>query len=77
MRKIVGARIGTRITNNRQVIAVAIETGMISEFLDQQRMQLMASFDLGPEWTAMAQSPVLFQLDDDDKPYPADYKESQ
>lgn len=69
MKEIVGAKIGTMITNNRKTIAEAIERGAVTEWLDRQRMQFMAGMDLGRNWELMANGPTLFCLDDDGKPH--------
>ena len=70
MKEIVGARIGTLITNNRETIADAVERNAVTEFLDRQRMQFMAAMDLGRRWEVMANGPTLFCIDDDGKPQP-------
>ena len=69
MKEIVGAKIGTMITNNRQVISEAFEAGRVTEFLDRGRMQFMAAMDLGRNWKIMANGPTLFCLDDNGKPH--------
>ena len=69
MRQIVGARIGTMITNNHGVIREAFEAGRVTEFLDRERMQFMAGMDLGRNWELMASGPTLFCLDDEGKPH--------
>lgn len=76
MRKITAALIdGHIMTNSPKAIIAALKADRITDWIDQRRLQLMGSFDLGPQWKAAAKWPVLFQLDDDGKPYPADYKE--
>jgi len=62
--EIVGAKIGTIITNKRQLIVEAVEKGTITEWLTRQRMQFMAAADLGQNWTNMANGPTLFCLED-------------
>jgi len=64
MKEIVGAMIGTVITNNPRDIAAAVEAGTVTEFLDRQRMRLMAACDLGPNWTRMSEGPTFFCIDD-------------
>lgn len=71
MKEIVGAMIGTIITNRPADIIRGLENNTITRLLSKQEMQLMASFDLGRNWEVMANSGVLFFLDDDGKPYPA------
>ena len=63
MREIVGAMIGTRITNNRLEIINSHNNGTVTEFLDRARMQFMAVMDLGANWELMANSPTLFCID--------------
>ena len=53
------------ITNDRLVIAAAVKTNQIDDWLDKRRVQFMASFDLGQHWTALANSPTLFVLEID------------
>lgn len=69
MKQIVGARIGTMITNNKSVIREAFEARRVTEFLDRDRMRLMASMDLGRNWELMANGPTLFCIDDEGKPH--------
>lgn len=71
MKEIVGARIGTTITNNRRLISEAFEAGRVTEFLERERMQFMAGMDLGRNWELMANGPTLFCLDDNGKPHRA------
>lgn len=65
MRKIVGANINGTITNSAKAIVVAVEHNIPIEFLDQQHMKLMSACDLGRNWDKMAESPVLFVINDD------------
>ena len=74
MKEIVGAKIGTLITNNRKTIAEAVERNAVTEFLDRQRMQFMAAMDLGRNWDLMANGPTLFCIDDDGRPQPPNVK---
>lgn len=69
-KEIVGAMIGTTITNDRERIAGSLK--QVTEWLDRPRMELMAAFDLGPKWTAMASGPTLFCIGEDGQPLPAD-----
>jgi hypothetical protein len=73
--EIVTVRIGTTITNSRALLVDALQTGKETELLSRERMQFMAWADLGPEWTALANSPTLFiaEFEDDKiiKVYPA------
>lgn len=69
MKEIVGAKIGTMITNNRKTIAEAVERCAVTEWLDRKRMRFMAGMDLGRNWELMANGPTLFCLDDDGKPH--------
>ena len=71
MKEIVGAMIGTIITNNPADIIRGLENNTVTRLLSKQEMQLMASFDLGRNWEVMANSRVLFCVDDDGKPFPA------
>lgn len=70
MKEIVGARIGTIITNDRSAIADAVERGTLTEFLDRPRMAFMAALDLGIRWEQMAKGPTLFCLDKDNHVHP-------
>lgn len=70
MKEIVGAMIGTIITNDRRSIMAAVEAGTVREFLDRRRMQFMAACDLGENWRRMAAGPTLFCIDDDGNPQP-------
>ena len=74
MKEIVGAKIGTLVTNNRDVIITALEHGKITELLDRRRMQFMAGMDLGRKWDLMASGPTLFCMDDAGKPQPPTHK---
>lgn len=69
MEEIVGARIGTLITNNRQTIIEALERNAVTEFIDRRRMQFMAGMDLGRNWELMATGPTLFCIDAEGKPH--------
>ena len=64
MKEIVGAKIGSIITNNRPAIYIAIQNNTITEFLDRARMRFMAACDMGPNWVKMANGPTLFIVDD-------------
>ncbi len=68
MKEIVGARIGTLITNDRRTIADAVERNVVTEFLDRKRMRFMAAMDLGRNWELMANGQTLFCIDDDGNP---------
>jgi hypothetical protein len=71
-REIVGAQIGTTITNDKTKIAEAIEANRTDiQFLDRLQMQLMSSCDLGINWDNMANGPTLFCMDGKGKPYAA------
>lgn len=70
MKEIVGAIIGTNVTNDRKAIAQAVATETVTEFLDRARMQFMAQSDLGPHWEGMAQGPTLFCIDDKGEIHP-------
>lgn len=65
IKEIVGAMIGTKITNNPREIATAVESGTITEFIDRGRMEFMAACDLGQNWKRMAEGPTLFCVDDE------------
>jgi hypothetical protein len=67
MREVVGAQIGTTITNIPAQIAAAVEAGTVSRFLFRDEMKLMAALDLGMNWTNLANSRTLFLLSDDGK----------
>jgi|APSaa5957512622_1039677.scaffolds.fasta_scaffold13498_9 hypothetical protein len=74
MREIVGAKIGSIITNIPSKIFDAVEKGRIRKFLSKKEMQFMSNCDLGKKWDDMAKSPVLFVIDDEnEKVYPPDH----
>lgn len=62
---IIAARIGSIITNDRDEIVAALQSGTRIEPIDSVRAKFMAACDLGPQWTALAQSPILFVLGED------------
>lgn len=65
MREIVGAMIGTTITNNVKAIILAVEhVPKKVKFLDKEHMKFMSACDLGINWDNMANSPVLFVIED-------------
>ena len=64
-REIVGALIGSTVTNRLPDIIEAAGAGRIRRFLTKQEMEYMASCGLGSKWKVMAQSPVLFIFDDE------------
>jgi hypothetical protein len=68
MKEIVAAKIGTLITTERKAIIAALDANADVQFLDRRHMQLMAGFDLGPQWTALANAPTLFCVGADGKP---------
>lgn len=63
---VVAVKYGSKITNNRKIIAGLLDAGINIEFLDQKHMQFMAACDLGHNWEALGNSPVLFRLKIDD-----------
>lgn len=71
MKEIVGAMIGAIITNNPADIIRGLENNTLTRFISKKEMQFMASCDLGSNWEALANSRVLFCLDDDGNPFPA------
>lgn len=71
VKEIVGAKIGTLITNDRRTIAEAVERNAVIEFLDRERMQFMAAMDLGRNWELIASGPTLFCIDADGQPQPS------
>ena len=70
MKEIVGAMLGTKITNNPRLIAAAVEAGVVTEFIDRQRMRFMAACDLGQRWKRMADGPTFFCIDDEGNIHP-------
>jgi hypothetical protein len=72
MKEIVGAMIGTIITNNPADIRRGLKSNTVTRLLSKQEMQFMARFDFGKKWEVMANSRVLFCLDDEGKPFPVD-----
>lgn len=75
MKQIVGVQIGSKITNDPKLIVWALENNKVTRFLSRQEMQFMANCDLGKNWEIMANSRVLFCLDDDGKPFSAELAE--
>ncbi len=71
MREIVGAKIGTTITNNPQKISEAVKAEAVTEWLDRERMEFMAFMDSGERWERMASGPTLFCLDREGNPHSA------
>ena len=71
MKEIVGAMIGTIITKNPADIIRGLKNNTVTRLLSKQEMQFMASCDLGGKWEVMANSRVLFFLDEDGNPFPA------
>jgi hypothetical protein len=61
--EVVGCRFGDTITNSPSEIVRRLERGDVPEPLTRERMQLMASFDLGQNWVNMASGPTLFLWD--------------
>jgi len=62
--EIVGAQIGTTITNSTLDIALAIQEGKSILFLTRREMQFMNAFDLGINWKKMAESKTLFTFNE-------------
>jgi hypothetical protein len=62
MREIVAAKIGSTITNDKAIVAQALDDGKSVEFLDLQHMRLMSSCDVGRNWDLLAQGKVWFRL---------------
>ena len=78
MREIVGAMIGTQITNIPKLIFEAVEKGTVKKFVSKREMAFMSSCDLGKNWDDMAKSPVLFVIDDESlEVYPPDHLETK
>lgn len=69
MREVVGAQIGNLITNNRQLIVDAYNSGDPVKLLFRGEMKFMADMDLGKHWENMASGPTLFRLDKDGAPH--------
>ena len=70
MVEVVGAVInGGTVTNDRAAIYQAVHDGRVNKWLDRRHMQFMAACDLGPNWQKLADSPTLFKLDDNGKPF--------
>jgi hypothetical protein len=68
-KEIVAATIGSRITNDRVMIAANIN--YVSDWIDRERAQFMGLFDLGEKWEALAKAPTLFCIDQNGKPVEA------
>ena len=69
MQEIVGAKIGSIITNKIDVIIKALSQNNNIEWLTRVRMQFMSSADLGIRWDNMAKAPTIFLLDRDGNPH--------
>lgn len=65
MVEIVGAKIGDIITNKPRVILDSIIEDKEIEWLDRQRMKIMAAADLGSRWVNMSNGKTLFLIDGD------------
>ena len=68
-KEIVAATIGTLITNNRAAIKNNIDH--VTDWIDRERVQFMASCDVGRHWEALANAPALFCIGADGKPLEA------
>ena len=77
MKEIVGAMVGTIITNDRRIIYEAVKQGTVKQFLDRKHMQFMAAMDLGQSWEEMANGPTLFCVDDDGNPQPPNMQQKE
>ena len=53
---------GQTITNDREVVAQAVESGLSVTFLTKDEMMFMAMADLGPKWKKLAEGPVWFKF---------------
>lgn len=61
---IVGARIGSLITNNIEVIKDALMKNKRIRWLDRCSMEVMSACDLGYNWDCMAKGKILFKVDE-------------
>jgi hypothetical protein len=68
MNEIVGAKVGTMITNIRANIIQGIEDKLPIQWLSRAHMRMMSECDLGLNWDKMANGPTLFLLDENGKP---------
>lgn len=66
-KEIVGAQIGTLFTTDLGKIIEAAKANNVSRFLERSTMQMMADFDLGINWTRLAESPTLLSIDEKGK----------
>lgn len=70
LEEVVAAQIGSRITTSLAHIRAALELGIpIHRFIFRPEMELMAAFDLGPQWEALAKAPTLFLMSRDGKQF--------
>jgi hypothetical protein len=71
MKDIVGARIGDIVTNDRSVIAAAIDLGTITEWIIRpQRRLRVDTTEIAPCLMVLAKEATLFCLDDEGNVYP-------
>lgn len=68
MKEIVAILIGDTktgtITTDRTHITTALELKLDVHWIERRQLQFMAACDLGPQWTALAQAPTLFRVDE-------------
>ena len=62
--EIVGAQIGTMITNRMLDIVSAIKLGKDIILLTRREMQFMSACDLGVSWKEMAETKTLFKFNE-------------
>jgi hypothetical protein len=67
--EIVGAKIGTVITNDYKHIQTAARSGLEFELLDRGSMKFMAACGTGRNWDIMANGPTLFLVDENGVPH--------
>ncbi|MDH5183379.1 MAG: hypothetical protein OEX12_05760 [Gammaproteobacteria bacterium] len=67
MKEIVGAKIGTKITNDPKIIMKALDQAKDIQWLERAHMKLMSSCDLGQHWDNMANGETLFKMTDNDE----------
>ena len=65
VKEIVGAKIGSIITNSLETMKKAAIDGVDIQLLSRQEMSFMSGCDLGINWDKMAQGDTLFLFNDE------------
>jgi len=68
MKEIVAAQIGSVITSNLALFKEMVLAGSDFRLFSRFEMEFMSNMDLGSQWTALANAPTWFLLDENGKP---------